>query len=93
VDCYAAGAGATAMKLDDVRRSAALSELRRARLLDRYRKQVAAGEHAAALAAYHTALSYANAEMPNTAIAYAEHALADDQLRAQAQELLAKLRK
>ncbi len=93
MDCYALGAGAAAEKLDEVRASTSLAEVRRARLMDRYRKQGIAAQHAAALAAYHAAVSYANADMREVAIAHAERALADEQLKTQVQELLAKLRK
>jgi len=90
--CYAEGAAATARKMEEARRST-LPEVRKARLLDRYQKQSAAGEHASALSAYHAAVSYANAGMTAWAIAQAERALRDDQLRTLAAELLAKLRK
>jgi tetratricopeptide (TPR) repeat protein len=91
--CYADGAAATAQKMEEVRRSATLPDLRRARLLDRYQKEMTAGEHAAALSAYHAAVNYANAGMADWAIAQAERALRDDQLKTPAAELLAKLRK
>ncbi len=90
--CYVEGVTAAAQKMEEARRST-LPDVRRMRLLDRYEKQIGAGEHAAALSAYHAAVSYANAGMTEWAIAHAERALRDDQLKTQAAELLAKLRK
>lgn len=90
--CYAAGAAATAGKMEEARRST-LPEIRKARLIERYQKAIAAGQHASALSAYHAAVSYANAGMTDQAIIQAERAMHDDQLKTQVAELLAKLRK
>lgn len=92
VGCYEAGAAATRQKVEELERSP-LPDPRKAVLRVRLQNHITANERAAALSAYDAAVSYVGAGAIDQAIAAAERALRDDRLNAQAQELLAKLRK